>query len=56
MLEISPDAHSAPGSSSVSAAGASRVHWLTHATNAVARSLYDTLADRAGFIQYRKLF
>ena len=25
------------------AAGASRVHWLTHETNAVARSLYDTL-------------
>jgi GNAT superfamily N-acetyltransferase len=38
------------------AAGASRVHWLTHETNAVARSLYDTLADRPGFIQYRKLF
>src|SRR5262249_32222620 len=37
------------------AAGASRVHWLTHETNAVARSLYDTLADRPGFIQYRKL-
>src|SRR5262249_56907499 len=38
------------------AAGASRVHWLTHETNAVARSLYDTLADRPGLIQYRKLF
>ena len=38
------------------AAGASRVHWLTHETNSVARSLYDTLADRPGFIQYRKLF
>ena len=38
------------------AAGASRVHWLTHETNATARSLYDTLADRPGFIQYRKLF
>ena len=38
------------------AAGASRVHWLTHETNAVARSLYDTLADRPGFIQYRRLF
>ena len=38
------------------AAGASRVHWLTHETNAVARSLYDTLADRPGFIQYRKIF
>jgi len=37
-------------------AGASRVHWLTHETNAQARALYDTLADRPGFIQYRKLF
>lgn len=35
--------------------GASRVHWLTHETNAQARALYDTLADRPGFIQYRKL-
>lgn len=38
------------------AVGASRVHWLTHETNAVARALYDKLADRPGFIQYRKLF
>ena len=37
-------------------AGASRVHWLTHETNATARGLYDTLADRPGFIQYRKVF
>ena len=37
-------------------AGASRVHWLTHETNETARALYDTLADRPGFIQYRKLF
>jgi len=37
-------------------AGASRVYWLTHETNAPARALYDTLADRPGFIQYRKLF
>ena len=36
--------------------GASRVYWLTHETNATARALYDTLADRPGFIQYRKLF
>ena len=36
--------------------GASRVHWLTHETNAAARALYDTLADRPGFIQYRKIF
>ena len=38
------------------AAGASRVYWLTHETNATARALYDTLADRPGFIQYRKVF
>ena len=38
------------------AAGASRVHWLTHETNADARILYDKLAERSGFIQYRKLF
>jgi GNAT superfamily N-acetyltransferase len=38
------------------AAGASRVYWLTHETNATARALYDTLADRPGFIQYRKIF
>jgi GNAT superfamily N-acetyltransferase len=38
------------------AAGASRVYWLTHETNTTARTLYDTLADRPGFIQYRHLF
>ena len=37
------------------AAGASRVYWLTHETNDVARALYDKLADRSGFIQYRKM-
>ena len=37
-------------------AGASRVHWLTHETNATARVLYDQLATAPGFIQYRKLF
>ena len=37
-------------------AGASRVYWNTHETNATARALYDTLADRPGFIQYRKVF
>src|SRR4051794_37387796 len=36
--------------------GASRVHWLTHETNADAQELYGQLADRSGFIQYRKLF
>ena len=37
------------------AAGASRVHWLTHETNTDAMQLYDRIADRAGFLQYRKL-
>ncbi len=37
-------------------AGASRIYWLTHETNAEARALYDRLAERSGFIQYRKLF
>ena len=37
-------------------AGASRVYWLTHESNAAARALYDKLAERPGFIQYRKLF
>ena len=36
-------------------AGASRVHWLTHETNAQARILYDQVADQPGFIQYRKI-
>lgn len=38
------------------AAGASRVHWLTHETNVQARILYDQVADYPGFIQYRKIF
>ncbi|MCU9950772.1 GNAT family N-acetyltransferase [Pseudomonas sp. PDM13] len=37
------------------AAGASRVHWLTHETNTDAMQLYDRIADRSGFLQYRKL-
>ncbi len=36
-------------------AGASRVYWLTQDSNATARALYDTLADRPGFIQYRHI-
>src|SRR5262245_3866361 len=38
------------------AAGASRVYWLTQESNVAARALYDKLAERSGFIQYRKLF
>lgn len=36
--------------------GASRVYWLTQEDNATARALYDKLAERSGFIQYRKIF
>jgi GNAT superfamily N-acetyltransferase len=36
-------------------AGASRVYWLTHETNSQAMALYDQVADRTGFVQYRKL-
>jgi GNAT superfamily N-acetyltransferase len=34
--------------------GAPRVYWLTHESNQSARQLYDRIADRSGFIQYRK--
>lgn len=36
------------------AAGAERVYWHTHHTNATARRLYDTVALDSGFIVYRK--
>ena len=35
------------------AAGASRVYWHTHDTNATARALYDQVAEQTGFIMYR---
>jgi GNAT superfamily N-acetyltransferase len=35
-------------------AGAPRVYWHTHATNVTAQRLYDTVAERPGFILYRK--
>jgi GNAT superfamily N-acetyltransferase len=35
--------------------GCSRVYWHTHETNAVAMRLYDGVADRPGFVQYRKV-
>jgi GNAT superfamily N-acetyltransferase len=38
-----------------SADGVSRVHWLTHESNTAAQSLYDKIAVRSGFIQYRKV-
>ena len=34
--------------------GCSRVWWLTHESNATARLLYDRIAERSGFIQYRQ--
>lgn len=37
-------------------AGAAKVHWLTHETNYPGRQLYDRIAERSGFIQYRKQF
>jgi GNAT superfamily N-acetyltransferase len=36
------------------AAGATRVHWLTHESNHTAMRLYDRIATRSGFVQYRK--
>ena len=34
--------------------GAGRLYWMTHETNERARRLYDQIAERSGFIQYRK--
>lgn len=36
------------------AAGAARVYWQTHETNAVAMQLYDKVAQKSGFIVYRQ--
>lgn len=35
--------------------GCSRVYWLTHESNSDAMILYDRVAEKSGFIQYRKL-
>jgi GNAT superfamily N-acetyltransferase len=35
-------------------AGSPRVYWQTHETNSVAMRLYDQLAERSGFLVYRK--
>lgn len=35
-------------------AGCTKVHWLTHETNATGISLYEQVAERPGFIQFRK--
>lgn len=34
--------------------GSARVYWLTHETNLSAMKLYDKVAERSGFLQYRK--
>ena len=36
------------------AADASRVYWQTHETNTTAMLLYDSIAERSGFLVYRK--
>jgi hypothetical protein len=38
------------------AVDAARVYWQTHETNHVAQRLYDAIAEKSGFIVYRKLF
>lgn len=35
-------------------AGSPRVYWLTHETNQTAMRLYDQLAEKSGFLVYRK--
>lgn len=35
-------------------AGCIKVHWLTHETNATAIRLYQRIAERPGFIQFRQ--
>jgi GNAT superfamily N-acetyltransferase len=35
--------------------GCSRVYWQTHETNHTAMALYDKVAERPGFVIYRKL-
>ncbi|MEO6689212.1 MAG: GNAT family N-acetyltransferase [Dokdonella sp.] len=37
------------------AAGCKRVYWQTHETNETAMQLYDKVAEKSGFIVYRKL-
>jgi GNAT superfamily N-acetyltransferase len=35
-------------------AGCSRVYWQTHETNGTAMQLYDKVAEKSGFVVYRK--
>ena len=37
------------------AAGSPRVYWQTHETNLTAMRLYDQVAEKSGFVVYRKL-
>ena len=37
-------------------AGSSRVYWMTHETNETAMKLYDKVAEKSGFVVYRKAF
>ncbi|PLP59763.1 GNAT family N-acetyltransferase [Mesorhizobium loti] len=37
-------------------AGSKRVYWQTHETNQMAMRLYDQIAERSGFVVYRRLF
>ncbi|VIO80158.1 GNAT family N-acetyltransferase [Bradyrhizobium ivorense] len=37
-------------------AGLSRVYWQTHETNHTAMQLYDKIAEKPGFVIYRKVF
>lgn len=39
----------------VAADGGTRVYWQTHETNATAMQLYDRVAERSGFLIYRKV-
>lgn len=38
------------------AQGCSRTYWLTHESNSKAMLLYERIAERSGFVQYRKVF
>jgi GNAT superfamily N-acetyltransferase len=35
-------------------AGSPRVYWQTHESNSTAMKLYDKVAERSGFVVYRK--
>ena len=37
------------------AAGSPRVYWQTHESNSTAMQLYDKLAEKSGFVVYRKM-